>query len=108
MRNKEMTRIFYSQLGFEAYQNDFDGYLMMKKETLEIHFFEFSELLPDNNYGQIYIRCSDINSTYKTCGINGIKIHPAGDLTDKSWGQKEFSILDPDHNLITFGQALSL
>jgi len=24
----------------------------------------------------------------------------------KPWGQKEFALLDPDHNLLTFGQAI--
>jgi len=27
-------------------------------------------------------------------------------LKKMPWGQKEFSLLDPDHNCITFGQAL--
>jgi hypothetical protein len=24
----------------------------------------------------------------------------------KPWGQKEFSLLDPDNNLLTFGEAI--
>jgi len=27
-----------------------------------------------------------------------------GHLEKKPWGQKEFSMLDPDNNLLTFGQ----
>ena len=106
MRTKEMTRNYYSQLGFEVSQNDFEGYLMMKKDALEIHFFEFRDLLPSENYGQIYIRCSDIDKIYETCRKKGIAIHPAGDLSEKPWDQKEFSLLDPDNNLIIFGQTL--
>ncbi|GAB1453064.1 hypothetical protein MASR2M47_31200 [Draconibacterium sp.] len=33
-------------------------------------------------------------------------IHPNGKLETKPWGQKEFSILDPDNNLLTFGQSV--
>lgn len=106
MRNKELTTNYYSQLGFEVSHNDFEGYLMMMKDTLEIHFFEFRDILPSENYGQIYIRCSDIDEIYKTCREKSVAIHPAGDLTEKPWRQKEFSLLDPDNNLITFGQAL--
>lgn len=106
MRNKEITRKYYTLLGFEISQNDFQGYLMMKKDALEIHFFEFGDLLPKENYGQIYIRCTNINSIYETYKKARIEIHPAGHLTEKPWGQKEFSLLDPDHNLITFGQTL--
>jgi hypothetical protein len=35
-----------------------------------------------------------------------LSIHPAGQLEPKPWGQKEFSMLDPDNNLLTFGQSL--
>ncbi|MEA1848839.1 MULTISPECIES: bleomycin resistance protein [unclassified Chryseobacterium] len=106
MRNKEITRTFYAKLGFEVSENDFQGYLMLKKDGLEIHFFEFAALIPSENYGQIYIRCTEIDATYESFLKNNIEIHPAGHLKQKHWGQKEFSILDPDNNLITFGQPL--
>lgn len=104
MRNKQHTRDFYTRLGFECSANDFPGYLMLNKDGLEIHFFEFTDPLPAENYGQIYIRCSDIDDTYQTYQNKNIEIHPEGDLTEKPWGVKEFSLLDPDSNLITFGQ----
>ena len=105
MRNKELTRNFYENLGFKASENDFPGYLMMKNETLEIHFFEFADLISAENYGQVYIRSLEIETLYKRYLERNIEIHPAGNLSKKSWGQKEFSILDPDKNLITFGQT---
>jgi hypothetical protein len=37
---------------------------------------------------------------------NKIWIHPNGQLEIKPWGQKEFALLDPDHNLLTFGQSI--
>jgi hypothetical protein len=27
-------------------------------------------------------------------------------LATKPWGQREFSLLDPDHNLLTFGETV--
>jgi hypothetical protein len=27
-------------------------------------------------------------------------------LAKKPWGQQEFSLLDPDHNLLTFGESI--
>ncbi|MCD9855473.1 VOC family protein [Epilithonimonas sp. JDS] len=105
MRSKETTRNYYVQLGFEASANDFEGYLMMKNGTLEIHFFEFKDLIPTENYGQIYIRTSDVDALYNYFLGKNINIHPAGSISEKSWGQKEFSLLDPDNNLITFGQG---
>jgi hypothetical protein len=35
-----------------------------------------------------------------------VEIHPHGLLQLKPWGQKEFSLLDPDNNLLTFGEAI--
>ena len=64
------------------------------------------ELKPRKNYGQIYIRTNDINELYQFLIDNNTTIHPNGKLEIKPWGQKEFSVLDPDANLITFGQSI--
>lgn len=108
MRNKAVTRDFYvNKLGFRDYSSaDFDGYLMIEKDVVEIHFFEFKALNPHDNYGQVYIRTNDIDKVYQSFLDNKVEIHPNGQLQVKPWGQKEFSILDPDHNLLTFGQSL--
>lgn len=107
MRNKAITRAFYcNQLGFEEFGiADFDGYLMVQKDQIQIHFFEFTTINPLENYGQVYIRTEDIETVYEAFLNNKVSIHPAGHLQIKPWGQKEFSILDPDHNLLTFGQS---
>lgn len=107
MRNKLATRDFYiKHLGFEEFGNaDFSGYLMLQKDGLQIHFFEFPELNPDENYGQVYIRTNDIDEYYHFLLERKTPIHPQGALSVKPWGQKEFSVLDPDKNLLTFGQT---
>lgn len=107
MRDKTITRDFYvNKLGFtDIGSADFDGYLIVQKDNIQIHFFQFSELDPKENYGQVYIRTSDIEKLYKSMTDDKITIHPAGHLQAKPWGQKEFSLLDPDNNLLTFGQG---
>lgn len=102
MRSKAVTKDFYiTQLGFSDMGTaDFDGYLMVQKDGIELHFFEFAALDPLENYGQVYIRTNDIEALYQWMPV--AKRH----LERKPWGQKEFSILDPDHNLLTFGQAM--
>ncbi len=109
MRNKSATREFYiSKLEFrEAGTQDFEGYLMLQKDAVEIHFFEFKDLNPKENYGQVYIRTNDIDGLYQLLLANKTAIHPNGSLKIQPWGQKEFSLLDPDNNLLTFGQTLS-
>lgn len=108
MRDKEITRNYYlDKLDFqELGSTDFEGYLMIKKEHVEIHFFEFKDLDPKENYGQIYIRTNNIDLLYERMLAQKVEIHPNGSLQMKPWGQKEFSLLDPDHNLLTFGQEL--
>ncbi len=79
---------------------------MVEKENIQIHFFAFTELDPKENYGQVYIRTDDIYRLYQSMLDSGAGIHPAGHLQVKPWGQKEFSMLDPDNNLLTFGQSV--
>jgi catechol 2,3-dioxygenase-like lactoylglutathione lyase family enzyme len=105
MRNKAATREFYSKLGFEEI-GDYDGYLMIRRDQIEIHFFEFKELNPKENYGQVYIRTDNIDKLYQSFLDKEISIHPAGHLQSKPWGQREFALLDPDTNLLTFGQSI--
>lgn len=108
MRNKAITKDYYlNTLGFKEFGDaDYDGYLMVEKDALQIHFFEFKELDPKENYGQIYIRTNQIDNLYQTLLDNKVRIHPAGYLENKPWGQREFSLLDPDYNLLTFGQTI--
>jgi len=108
MRNKAVTKSFYiEKLGFQQFGSaDYDGYLMVQKDNIQIHFFEFIELDPKENYGQVYIRTNNIETLYQSLLDDNVKIHEAGPLQTKPWGQKEFSLLDPDNNLLTFGQSV--
>jgi len=106
MRDKAATKEFYmNKLDFQEFGSaDYDGYLMVQKDNIQIHFFEFKELDPRENYGQVYIRTDDIDEWYqfaKNKDLNTTK------LENKPWKQKEFSIHDPDNNLLTFGQAVA-
>ncbi|MFD3274785.1 bleomycin resistance protein [Aquirufa echingensis] len=107
MRDKSRTKAYYVHgLGF-AELADYGNYLILKKDEIEIHFFEFPGLNPLENYGQVYIRVLDIEALYQELVANNFPIHPNGVLSKKPWGQQEFSLLDPDHNLLTLGQAIS-
>ena len=108
MRNKAATKDYYvNKLGFQEFgSGDFDGYLMLEMDNIQIHFFEFKELNPNENYGQVYIRTDNIDKLYQSLLDKNVGIHPAGHLQVKPWGQKEFALLDPDNNLLTFGQSV--
>jgi hypothetical protein len=108
MRNKTVTKDYYiNKLGFTCMGNDiYDHYLIIEKDHLQIHFFEFKHLNPNENYGQLYIRTDNIDELYQSLLENKVAIHPNGHLEDKPWQQREFSLLDPDKNLLTFGQSI--
>src|SRR4051812_35046610 len=108
MRDKAATKEFYiNNLGFQQFgKADYDEYLMVEKDDIQIHFFQFKELDPAENYGQVYIRTDAIDALYQSMLDKKLSIHPAGHLQTKPWGQKEFAMLDPDNNLFTFGQSL--
>ena len=45
MRNKEVTKNFYEKLEFQDIgKQDFNEYLIVRKEAIEIHFFEYKSL----------------------------------------------------------------
>lgn len=105
MKDKAQTKSYYTeQLGFMVI-GDYEGYLILKKDSIELHFFEFRDLNPAENYGQVYIRCNDIEGWYQSLLNNRVAIHPNSPLSMKPWGQKEFALLDPDNNLLTFGEG---
>jgi catechol 2,3-dioxygenase-like lactoylglutathione lyase family enzyme len=108
MRNKAITKDYYvNQLGFETLgSEDYHEYLMVKKDAIELHFFLYKDLDLHTNDGQVYIRTNDIAGLYQSLLEKGVAIHPNGPLQTKPWGQQEFSLLDPDHNLLTFGQGV--
>jgi hypothetical protein len=108
MRDKAVTRDFYlNKLEFQEFGSaDYDGYLMVKKDNIQIHFFEFKDLDPKENYGQVYIRTDAIDKLYALSLAKKLTMPAAGHLQIKPWQQKEFSLLDPDNNLLTFGESL--
>ncbi|WP_339652747.1 VOC family protein [uncultured Maribacter sp.] len=108
MRNKTKTKEYYIDfLGFREYgTNEYPEYLMIEKDEIQLHFFLFEALNPKENYSQVYIRTNDISALYQVLLNSNVPIHPNGKLGMRPWGQKEFSLLDPDQNLLTFGQAI--
>ena len=106
MRDAHITKAFYlDQLKFD-HVTDYGDYLILEKDKIELHFFLFKDLDPKENYGQTYIRTDDIDALYQSFLDHKVEIHPNGHLDLKPWGQIEFSLLDPDHNLLTFGQSV--
>lgn len=104
--NKEKTLDYYQKLGFELV-SDYGDYFITKYQQLEIHFFEFSTLVPEKSDFMIYLRIDNaIENFYQNIQDKGIEIHPNGNLETKPWNVSEFSLLDPNGTLLTFGEKV--
>jgi catechol 2,3-dioxygenase-like lactoylglutathione lyase family enzyme len=103
--DSETKDYYITQLGFKL-DSQYPDYLIFSKDDVELHFFKFEDLDELTNYGQVYVRVKDIDVFYKHLLSIGTQIHPNGALATKPWGQREFSVLDPDYNLITFGESV--
>lgn len=102
--NKQRTIDYYQNLGFELVA-DHGDYLITKYQELEIHFFSFESLIPEKSDFMIYLRIdNEIEKFYQKIQDMGIDIHPNGKLETKPWGMSEFSLIDPNGTLLTFGE----
>ena len=104
--DKQKTLHYYiNQLGFDLI-SDYGDYVILNQENVELHFFSFAELDPQKSDFMIYLRIdNNIGEYYQKLQDLEVKIHPNGKLETKSWNQIEFSIIDPNGTLLTFGQA---
>lgn len=109
-RSVENTVEFYRQFGF-------DGkiwgapyfYVILTRGEVEIHFFTYAELVPEESVAGCYIRVQDVDEIFElytkaNLPVSGI---PRMDrVENKPWGMREFAIVDPDGNLIRIGQTM--
>ncbi|MBM7068405.1 VOC family protein [Actibacterium sp. 188UL27-1] len=109
-RDFDQTSAFYTKIGFEETGRWSDhGYMILRMDEIEVHFFGHPDQKPyDSDHG-VYIRTTDVDKLdnhLKTLDLpaNGIpRYHP---VEDKEWGMRELAILDPDGNLLRVGQFL--
>lgn len=104
--DKQQTIDFYQKIGFHL-DADYGEYLILNFEQTELHFFSYEDLEPKKSDFMIYLRVNtEIELFYNTIIEKGIAIHPNGTLDKKPWNQIEFSIIDPNGTLLTFGQFI--
>ena len=102
--NKDETIDFYNTIGFQL-DADYGQYLIFSIEQTELHFFSHDNLNQKKSDFMIYLRVNaEIEKLYNKLIESGISIHPNGKLEKKPWNQIEFSIIDPNGTLLTFGQ----
>lgn len=129
------TLAFFQQLGFTARHDEANEYAMVRRGAIELHFVATPSLDPWNSAGMAFVRLNDVTSLYEEFLATGVvplvpaprselqkaervreelrakwdageSIARMGELADQPWGIREFALLDPNNNLIRFGQVL--
>jgi len=91
---------FCTHLAFECVHAEPGGYGIVSRGPVEIHFWACADRRIAENTG-CRIEVRDIESLFAKCLAAGI-VHPNAALTSKPWNAREFAILDPDGNCVTF------
>ena len=109
-RSMSATVEFYKRLGFEGGAHEFNSeYAILRRGAVELHFFAHKELVPAESSAGCYIRVLDVESIYRAISPSQLPrtgIPRMDTLEDKPWGLREFSVVDPDGNLLRIGQII--
>jgi Glyoxalase superfamily protein len=91
---------FFSKLGFTKIHVAQGEYGIVSNGAIEIHFWACK----DRHIAEATscrVQVQGIESLHSQCASHAI-VHPNATLASTPWGTKEFAILDPDGNLVTF------
>ncbi len=102
-RDLQVSENFYVQFLDFTLDSRYDNYLIVSRDQVELHLALAPTLDPLTNSCQAYIRVEGIEALYEQYRAYNV-IHPNGALQIHPWGMKEFAVLDPDHNLLKFGE----
>jgi hypothetical protein len=100
--NIERSLAFFEGLGFSR-RGSYPDYGIIERDGVQIHFWLCTDARIPKETG-CRISVEGVEQIFEAFSAKGV-IHPNGSLALKPWGVWEFSILDPDGNLVTFQQA---
>lgn len=95
---------FETMLGFAVIAH-YDGYALVERDGVEIHFFESDDEHLSRN-SSCYIRVGNIQKLYSEYTHNRVNL--VIPLEAKPWGMNEFSVIDVNGNLLRFGEPLDI
>ena len=109
-RDFDVTEGFYKRLGLETWYRD-DGYLLMNRDKVEIHFFAKPDHRPEESMHGAYLRPADVDAISNEIAALDLpqatgfpRFSPA---EDKPWGMREAALWDPDGNLFRIGTVIA-
>lgn len=99
-RDLDATLAFYRGFGFELAYKD-DGWMILHRGELQLEFFWFPDLVPEESSFMCSVRVDDVEELYlqiKGAGVveklSGMpRLHP---VRMQPWGQRAAYLVDPE------------
>ena len=101
---EQTSRFFRQKLGCREVGR-YPDLLVLKWEEQEIHFWLTADAALAES-SSCYVRVRNIEALYETCRAVPGLLRPEHALAIRPWGMNEFYLLDPDGNLLKFGEPV--
>jgi catechol 2,3-dioxygenase-like lactoylglutathione lyase family enzyme len=99
------VRFYCSHLGFTAVFSEPGRWGIVSRDKVQIHFWPCADRnIAQNTSCRVYV--AGIDQLFEELQPKGI-VHPNAPLESKPWGSREFGVLDPDGNLVTFAERIA-
>lgn len=109
-RDFDRTVAFYGDLGFDVgARHDREGYLILRRDGVELHFFGYPGHEPEESDHGVYLRVADaaqVSREFEPLGLPAEGIPRFIPAEAKPWGMMELAIVDEDGNLVRAGNPL--
>ncbi|MEM8664635.1 MAG: VOC family protein [Pseudomonadota bacterium] len=106
----DATIPFYGRLGFRlGGRYEAEGYLILRRDKVELHFFRREEIDPYKADHSAYIHTEDalgLSDEFAALGLPGEGFPRFVPAEAKPWGMMELAILDGDGNLLRIGSDM--
>ena len=114
-RDLHATLAFYERLGFENAGTPPDewDYMIIRRNGAELHFYLDPKVDPLTTPFTCYVFTESADALYaewKALGIpadpaTGSRLHP---ISDMEYGMRQFAVVDPSGNQVSFGSPIDL
>ena len=99
-RDFDGTIAFYGGFGFQLAYRD-DGWLILRRGELQLEFFLFPDLVPEESSFMCSVRVDDVDELYRQIERAGVAVGSAGTprlhpVRLQPWGQRAGFLVDPD------------
>ena len=99
-RDFDDTIVFYGGFGFALAYRD-DGWLILRRGELQLEFFPFPDLVPEESSFMCSIRVDELDELYQQIKGAGVVEKPVGrprlhPVRVQPWGQRAGFLVDPE------------